>query len=217
MQINRRTVTTNFSLMDISRGVSFVGGLIVLGAGVLVTATGGERVVEGFASLSSSDGLTRILSPVVIVLGLLDLAFGLAGVAPSRQTLGSTGRRQAAAPVAGLLTAMGAGLTFTAAPATDWQFQAFALPLAVIGTGIAAGGWLLGWTSQDLLGGATALHALGAVGTAALVTLPLAIGVLMAPRTPGPRFPSANASRRSALPVPTGTTPSSGSPTSMWR
>jgi hypothetical protein len=54
------------------------------------------------------------------------------------------------------------------------------LPLAVIGTGIAGSGWLLGWTSQHLPADATVLRGLGAAITAALVTAPLAIGVLMA-------------------------------------
>ena len=166
--------------VDISRGVSFVGSLIVLAAALLVTATAGERVVAGFAGLGSSDGLTRILSPVVIVIALLALAAALAGVALSWRTLRSLGRQQAAAPVAGVLTGMGTGLTFTVAPATDWQFQALALPLAVIGTGVVGGGWLLGWTSQHLPVGANAVRGLGAAGVATLVTLPLAIGVLMA-------------------------------------
>ena len=164
----------------IARSLSLLGGLIVLAAAVLLAAAAGERVVDGVAGLASTDGLTRVLSPVVIVIALLAVAFALAGLALSWRTLRSRGRRQIAAPVAGVLAAMGAGLMFTPGPATDWLLPAFALPLAVIGTGVAGGGWLLGWTSVHMPSGATALRGLGAATAIALATLPLASGVLMA-------------------------------------
>ena len=120
MQIDRETANDDVGqAVDIARGVSFVDSLIVLAAALLITATVCERIVVGFAGLGSSDGLTRILSPVLIVIALLALAAALVGVAVSWRALRGLGRRQAAAPVAGVLTVMGTGLTFTVSPATE--------------------------------------------------------------------------------------------------
>jgi hypothetical protein len=74
MQIRETANVDVGQAVDIARGVSFVGGVMVLAAAMLLTVTAGERVVVGFAGLGSSDGLTRILSPVLIVIALLALA-----------------------------------------------------------------------------------------------------------------------------------------------
>jgi hypothetical protein len=79
-----------------------------------------------------------------------------------------------------VLATMGAGLLYVQGPAIDQMLPAFALALAVLGTGVAAGGWLLGWTSEHLPPSATALRSLGVAGAVGVAALPLATGVLMA-------------------------------------
>ena len=77
---------------------------------------------------------------------------------------------------------VGVVLMYGPSPPTDWIYwllPALAVPLLILGTGVAAGGWLLGWTSGHLSPSATALRTLSAVAATALVTLPLVVGVVM--------------------------------------
>jgi hypothetical protein len=164
----------------IARWLSLLGAPIVAAAAILLGAAAVEWIVDGIAGLTSTDGLTRILSPVIIASALFTAAFALAGLAGSWLTVRSRGRRQIAAPIAGVLATMGAGLLYVQGPAIDQMLPAFAFALAVLGTGVAAGGWLLGWTSEHLPPSATALRSLGVAGAVGVAALPLATGVLMA-------------------------------------
>src|SRR5688500_825425 len=163
-------------------GLSVLGALIVGAAALPLTITAIERVVDGIAAVSSDDGLTRIMSPIVIAMGLLAAPLVAAGLVAAWRTMRSRGRRQAATPIGGVLAMVGIVLMHGPGPATDWIYwllPALALPLLVLGTGVAAGGWLLGWTGDHLPLSSIALRTLSAVVAAALVTLPLVVGFSM--------------------------------------
>jgi hypothetical protein len=166
----------------IARGLSLLGAVIVGTAALPLTIAAIERVVGGVAAVSSEDGLTRIMSPIVIAIALLAAPLVAASLVGAWRTLGSRGRRQAATPISGVLAMGGVALLHTPGPATDWIYwllPALAVPLLIVGTGIAAGGWLLGWTGDRLSPSATALRTLTAIVAAALVTLPLVVGVFL--------------------------------------
>jgi hypothetical protein len=157
-----------------------LGALTVGSAAVILGATAVEQIVSGIVGMTSTDGLTRILSPVIILKGLFAGALAIAGLAGSWRTARSRGRRQGGALVAGLLVALGAASMYADGPAPDRMLPAYAFSLVVLGTGVATSGWVLGWINRHLPSSAAALRRLGAASAAALAAMPLVIGVLMA-------------------------------------
>jgi hypothetical protein len=101
-----------------------------------------EQVLGGIAAVTSTDGLSRILGPIIILYGLFAGALAVAGLVGSWRTARSRGRRQIAAPIGGLLTAIGAWFLHMDGPPTDQMLPAFAFAMAAIGTGVATSGWI---------------------------------------------------------------------------